>query len=226
MGNAPGCTDGSPAVSRKSDAQREQRDRADAHDQDHKGDRVVVEPMSTLYAHDAPRPERSIRGHSCPKCPIGRLVTCVSISRVLASKGSNLRPSGRGLFLLRYRFKISPYIVEFKAYFSTFHCIDQPWLTTSDCPVSALVSKPAKNTAVSATSASVVNSPSTVSFSMTFLMTSASEMPSSLACSGICLSTSGVRTKPGQMTFARTPCLAPSFATTLASPISPCLAVT
>ena len=41
-------------------------------------------------------------------------------------------------------------------------------------------------------------------------------MPSSLACSGICLSTSGVRTKPGQITLARTPCLAPSLATTLA----------
>src|SRR5262249_873713 len=106
------------------------------------------------------------------------------------------------------------------------HCRNQPWLTTSDCPVNALLSKPAKNTAVSATSATVVNSPSTVSFSITFLMTSASEIPTSVGCSGICLSTSGVRTKPGQMTLARTPCLAPSFATTLASPINPCLAVT
>ena len=31
-------------------------------------------------------------------------------------------------------------------------------------------------------------------------------MPSSFACSGICFSTSGVRTNPGQITFARTPC--------------------
>src|SRR3954452_23458802 len=99
----------------------------------------------------------------CPKCPIGRLVTCVPISRVLASKGSNLLPSGQGLLLLRYRFKISPYIIEFKEYSFTCHCIDQPWLTTSDWTVGALISKPAKNTAVSATSASVVNSPSTVS---------------------------------------------------------------
>src|SRR5262245_2044168 len=106
------------------------------------------------------------------------------------------------------------------------YCMNQPWLTTSDWPVRALLSNPAKKTAVSATSATVVNSPSTVSFSITFLMTSASEMPSSFACSGICLSTSGVRTKPGQMTLARTPCLAPSLATTLASPIKPCLAVT
>src|SRR5215471_16623348 len=60
--------------------------------------------------------------------------------------------------------------------------MNQPWLTTSDWPVNALLSKPAKNTAVSATSSTVVNSPSTVSFSMTFLMTSASEMPSSVAC--------------------------------------------
>ncbi len=46
------------------------------------------------------------------------------------------------------------------------------------------------------------------------------------ACSGICFSTSGVRTKPGQTMLARTPCAAPSFATTLAKPTSPCLAVT
>src|SRR5262249_17082552 len=60
------------------------------------------------------------------------------------------------------------------------HCMNQPWLTTSDCPVNALLSKPAKNTAVSATSATVVNSPSTVSFNITFLTTSSSEMPSFL----------------------------------------------
>src|SRR5215831_17828833 len=47
-----------------------------------------------------------------------------------------------------------------------------------------------------------------------------------LACSGICLSTSGVRTKPGQITLARTLCAAPSLATTFARPIRPCLAVT
>ena len=35
-------------------------------------------------------------------------------------------------------------------------------------------------------------------------------MLSSLACSGICFSTRGVFTKPGQMTLARTLCLAPS----------------
>jgi hypothetical protein len=40
------------------------------------------------------------------------------------------------------------------------------------------------------------------------------------------LSTSGVRTKPGQITLARTPWAAPSLATTLARPIRPCLAVT
>ena len=77
-----------------------------------------------------------------------------------------------------------------------------------------------------ATSSVVVNSPSTVSFSITFFTTSASLRPRAAACSGICFSTSGVRTKPGQMTLERTPWAAPSFATTLASPISPCLAVT
>src|SRR5689334_23331105 len=106
------------------------------------------------------------------------------------------------------------------------HCMNQPWLTTSDCPVRALESKAAKNRTASATSSTVVNSPSTVSFSMTFFTTSASVMPSSFACSGICLSASGVRTKPGQTTLARTPCAAPSLATTLARPTSPCLAVT
>lgn len=83
----------SPTASGKSDAQREQRDRADSNDQDHKSDRVVVEPMSTLYTHDAPRPERSVRDHSCPKSPHrGWPVTCVPISRGWASKGSNLPP--------------------------------------------------------------------------------------------------------------------------------------
>src|SRR6185436_19688380 len=106
------------------------------------------------------------------------------------------------------------------------HCMNQPWLTTIDWPVRALLRAPAKNSTQSATSSVVVNSPSTVSFSMTCLMTSASEMLSSLACSGICLSTSGVRTKPGQTTLARTLNSAPSLATTLQSPISPCLAVT
>src|SRR5262249_14408204 len=106
------------------------------------------------------------------------------------------------------------------------HCMNQPWLTTADCPFSALLGKAANSTANSATSAVVVNWPSTVSFSITFLTTSSSLMPSSLACSGICLSTSGVRTKPGQITLARTPYLAPSFATVLQRPIRPCLAVT
>src|SRR5262249_13654419 len=106
------------------------------------------------------------------------------------------------------------------------YCMNQPWLTTRDWPVSALLGKLAKSTATSATSWTVVNSPSTVSFSMIFLITSSSEMPKCWACSGICLSTSGVRTKPGQMTLARTPCSPPSFAIVLARPISPCLAVT
>src|SRR5215470_9004412 len=57
-------------------------------------------------------------------------------------------------------------------------------------------------------------------------MTSCSEIPSSFACSGICLSTNGVRTKPGQITLARTPCSAPSLATTRARPSRACLAET
>ena len=104
--------------------------------------------------------------------------------------------------------------------------MNQPWLTTSDCPVSAFVGNPANSSATRATSSVVVNSPSTVSFSITFLMTSCSVMPSVFACSGICFSTSGVRTKPGQITLARTPCSAPSFATTFARPMSACFAAT
>src|SRR5262249_11506439 len=106
------------------------------------------------------------------------------------------------------------------------YCMNHPWLTTMDWPVNAFEPNDARNSAVSATSSTVVNSPSTVSLSMTLLITCSSVMPSSLACSGICFSTSGVRTKPGQITLARTPCAAPSLATTFASPIRPCFAVT
>ena len=65
--------------------------------------------------------------------------------------------------------------------------MDQPWLTTSDCPVSALELNAAKNRTASATSSTVVNSPSTVPLSITSLITASSEMPSVFACSGICL---------------------------------------
>ena len=54
-----------------------------------------------------------------------------------------------------------------------------------DRPVSAFERKAARKSAVSATSSTVVNSPSAVSFNMTFLITSCSEMPSAVACSGI-----------------------------------------
>ena len=104
--------------------------------------------------------------------------------------------------------------------------MNQPWLTTMLCPVSALVSNAASVSATLATSSTVVNSPSTVSLSITFFTTSSSLMPSSFACSGICFSTSGVRTKPGQITLARMPCSPPSFATVRHRPSRPCLAVT
>lgn len=51
---------------------------------------------------------------------------------------------------------------------------------------------------------------------------SSSERPRSFACSGICLSTRNMRTIPGHITLAQTPCLAPSLATTLQSPRRPC----
>jgi hypothetical protein len=46
--------------------------------------------------------------------------------------------------------------------------MNQPCEATSDCPVKAFDLKEAKNNAASATSAVVVNSPSTVSFSITW----------------------------------------------------------
>src|SRR6516165_5542284 len=52
------------AFLRELNAQREQRDCADAYDQDHQRHRIVVEPMPALYTHDAPRPERPT--HSSP----------------------------------------------------------------------------------------------------------------------------------------------------------------
>src|SRR5262249_12411840 len=73
-----GCNPG-PATASGLDAQREQCDRADTHDQDHQGYRVVIEPMSTLYIHDAPRPGKSHPLLSTPDR--GRPMACVSISR-------------------------------------------------------------------------------------------------------------------------------------------------
>ena len=60
----------------------------------------------------------------------------------------------------------------------------QPWLTQIDWPVSALVLKAARNSAISATSSTVVNSLSTVSASMISLTTRSSLMPSSLRLLG------------------------------------------
>src|SRR5439155_16076075 len=98
----------------------------------------------------------------------------------------------------------------------------QPWLTITDWPVSAFEGNAAKKSATSATSAKVVNSPSTVVLSITFLITSCSVMPNSFACSGICFSTSGVRTKPGQIVLARLPNGAPLLAADLHSPVFAC----
>src|SRR5215831_13451472 len=58
----------------------------------------------------------------------------------------------------------------------------------------AFVFAAAKKRVAAATSSIVVNSPSTVSRSITLWTTSSSEIPSAFAWSGICLSTRGVRT--------------------------------
>ena len=78
-------------------------------------------------------------------------------------------------------------------------------------PGEGLGAEAAKNSTASAASSTVPISPSTVSSSMTFFTTSSSVIPRSFACSGICLSASDVRAKPGQTTLARTPCAAPLF---------------
>src|ERR1700676_4150083 len=106
------------------------------------------------------------------------------------------------------------------------YCINQPWLTTNDCPVSAAVGKAARNNVVWAISSTVVKTPSTVPPSITFRTTSSSVSPSSRACSGIFLSTSGVRTNPGQTTCERTLCAAPAFAKVRDNPSNACFAVT
>src|SRR5947208_12876514 len=49
--------------------------------------------------------------------------------------------------------------------------MNQPWLTTRDWTVSAFDLAPAKNSTASATSSDVVNSPSTVSLSITCRIT-------------------------------------------------------
>ena len=81
----------------------------------------------------------------------------------------------------------------------------QPWLAMIDCPVNAFVGNAARNTAIAAMSATVVNSPSTVVLSMTPCTTACSLMPIFAARSGICCSINGVRTNPGQIMFERTP---------------------
>src|ERR1700730_2035401 len=55
---------------------------------------------------------------------------------------------------LRRRFSRSPVGLAY--------CINQPWLTTNDCPVSAAVGKAARNKVVSAISSTVVKTPWTV----------------------------------------------------------------
>ena len=106
------------------------------------------------------------------------------------------------------------------------YCMNQPWLTTSDWPVSALLGKAANSRATLATSSVVVNSPSTVSFSITFLMTCRLGDAQRPGLLGDLLFDQRRAHEPGQITLARTLCLAPSLATVLHRPIRPCLAVT
>src|SRR5215831_9146285 len=80
-------------------AQREQRDCADTHDQDHQRHRVVVEPMPALYTHDAPRPDRPThsspgshiegrRGFTSPLVAAGASEVQISGSREMTLPGS------------------------------------------------------------------------------------------------------------------------------------------
>src|SRR3954451_5038427 len=131
----------------------------------------------------------------------------------------NVRGRGERLLVSLYETRVR--LCKCRSRDATRYSMCQPWLTITDWPVSAFDGKAAKKSATSATSSSVVNSPSTVFFSITFLITSASVIPKSRACSGICFSTRGVRTKPRQITLERTPIGAPSLATDLQRPTSP-----
>jgi hypothetical protein len=82
--------------------------------------------------------------------------------------------------------------------------ICQTSLTMIDSPVSALVLNAPSINATSATSETIANSLSTVSPSKISFTTRSSEIPNSCACCGICFTTSGVGTKPGQITLAHT----------------------
>ena len=95
----------------------------------------------------------------------------IATVRATRAKGERLlldrRPHGQSVCALN------------EAHYGINYCMNQPWLTTGDCPVNALLGNAANRSAISASSSTVVNSPPTVSFSITFLITSSSEIPSS-----------------------------------------------
>jgi hypothetical protein len=75
------------------------------------------------------------------------------------------RPAGAGQGIVKRQARLASDVVarDWLAY-----CMNHPWLTTSAWPVSAFDGKLANMSTTSATSRVVVNSRSTVAFSMTF----------------------------------------------------------
>ena len=96
----------------------------------------------------------------------------------------------------------------------------------SGAPVKASPPGPSRKRTASATSLGSISRLSTCGARMTRSSTSSSGMPCAAAWPAICFSTSGVRTKAGQTAVAVTPCSAPSSASVLTSPSTPCLADT
>src|SRR2546427_215248 len=106
------------------------------------------------------------------------------------------------------------------------HCAVQPPSIDSSAPVIDAAASLARNTASSATSSTATNRLVGCAASRISRLTCSSVMPRAFAVSGICFSTSGVQTYPGQIAFTVMPCSAASSATVLVSPARPCLAET
>src|SRR5439155_13253022 len=106
------------------------------------------------------------------------------------------------------------------------HCAVQPPSIDSSAPVIDAAASLARNTASSATSSTATNRLAGCGASSMSRLTCSSVMPRAFAVSGLCFSTSGVQTYPGQIAFTVMPCSAASSATVLVSPARPCLAET
>ena len=102
----------------------------------------------------------------------------------------------------------------------------QPKSIGTAAPVKARPPGPARNATTSATSSGSISRLTACGCQDHLLSTRSSGTPWARAWSAIWASTSGVRTNPGQTALASTPSSAPSSASVLTSPSTPCLAAT